>query len=141
MNRTILLCAVAGGISHLTFFIRQEHHLQAGLLLKIYVSVGCMIWLSAMYLNGAKAGQAATASFTMLISYCKGLSASFITYRLYFHRLKGFSGPLGARTSKLWHVWQVLDGKQYLLLDKLRREYGNFVRTGKRSGTGDMFVR
>lgn len=52
-------------------------------------------------------------------------------YRLFFHPLRRFPGPVLARVSKLWHVFHCINSRNYLLLDKLHLQYGEFVRTGE----------
>ena len=138
MFQLILLCTSIGVASHLAFFIRREHHLQAGTLLRLYLLAAGITWLANMQLNEVTPWQAVVSSTNMVLSYCLGLFASMVIYRLCFHRLHSFPGPIGARLSKLWHVWQVLDAKQYLILDDLHKKYGDFVRTGKLSIQGRL---
>lgn len=51
-------------------------------------------------------------------------------YRKVFHRLSHFPGPWLAGATKLWHAWQCRTGRNYLLIEKLRGQYGPFIRTG-----------
>ncbi len=74
--------------------------------------------------------QAFKGSFFLFASYATALLTSMTTYRVFFHRLRHSPGPPLAAVSKLYHVAQVLGSKQYLFLDKLREQYGHYVRTG-----------
>lgn len=65
-----------------------------------------------------------------IISYCSGLFGSIVLYRLYFHRLRSFTGPRAAAASKLWHVWKCRGGQNYLVIEDLHRKYGPIIRTG-----------
>ncbi|OOF94575.1 hypothetical protein ASPCADRAFT_26369, partial [Aspergillus carbonarius ITEM 5010] len=69
-------------------------------------------------------------SISVTTGYLVSLLSSITIYRAFFHPLRHFPGPFGARISKLWHVWQVRDSKNYRVLDNLHTQYGDFVRTG-----------
>lgn len=59
------------------------------------------------------------------------LVCSIVTYRLFFHRLRHFPGPLGARVSRIYTASIASRKIQYFKeVDKLHQEYGDFVRTG-----------
>ncbi|KAL9082807.1 MAG: hypothetical protein Q9165_008775 [Trypethelium subeluteriae] len=53
-----------------------------------------------------------------------------VTYRVAFHPARRFPGPFWARVTKLYHGSSVrrLDG--CFFLERLRQQYGDFVRTG-----------
>jgi tryprostatin B 6-hydroxylase len=62
-------------------------------------------------------------------SLLAGLFTSMITYRLFFHPLKSFAGPIGARVSAFWITKQnIPDMTFYRKLPKLHDQYGDFVR-------------
>ena len=128
--------AVAGLASHWLYFVRGEHHLHAPLLFYGYILVAISIYvyersqaggqLDSGYLPSGFASASA-----IIAAYAVSLFSSIITYRLFFHRLRGFPGPLSLRVSKLWHVYKTLDSKNHLYLEGLREQYGSFVRTGE----------
>ena len=70
-----------------------------------------------------------TASFNM------GLIISIMVYRLYFHPLRRFPGPLLAKVSMLYVVWTVhKSGVRYHeVLNGWHRLYGDVVRVGRHS--------
>ena len=55
-----------------------------------------------------------------------------IVYRLWFHRLAAFPGPSMVRVSKSWYVPRIVKSPNFLKIDKLRLDYGDFVCTGKK---------
>ncbi|KAF4630617.1 hypothetical protein G7Y89_g7519 [Cudoniella acicularis] len=120
--------AVAGLLSHNLLFIRGEHHLSA----PTYVRLGCLAFIS-FFLLRIKNGQelALLETITAVAAYFGMLFASMTLYRLTFHPLCSFPGPFMFRLSKLWHVFRVSPArKNYLILDQLHYQYGDFVRTG-----------
>lgn len=60
------------------------------------------------------------------------LALSTMVHRVFFHRLRHFPGPLGAKFSRFWNVRLIKrsDFKYHVELEKLRRTYGDFVLTG-----------
>ena len=66
-----------------------------------------------------------------LLHLC-GLFGSIFAYRLFFHPLRAFPGPSGARISKLWLLFQDIKSqyRTFLSFDELHRKYGKFVRIG-----------
>lgn len=64
--------------------------------------------------------------------FCAGLGASMTVYRLFFHRLRPFPGPWGAKLSRFYTVGVVKNSgiRYHLKLEELHRKYGDFVRTG-----------
>lgn len=59
------------------------------------------------------------------------LFCSIVIYRLFFHRLRHFPGPFGAKVSRFYTASIASKKIQYYKeVDKLHQEYGDFVRTG-----------
>ncbi|PWY84975.1 cytochrome P450 [Aspergillus heteromorphus CBS 117.55] len=121
MNNPLALTvgAVTGVVMHHGVFIHGEWHLQAPSILVGHVSVFAVLLLAST-----------RSSWLLIAGYLLSLFASITIYRLFFHPLRHFPGPLGARISKLWHVWQARKCKNFLVLDALHAQYGDFVRTG-----------
>jgi hypothetical protein len=85
--------------------------------------------VQAGVLNGGRRAAAnIIASLGAVHASC--LFSSMISYRVFFHSLNSFSGPLMARATKLWHVSKTLQARNYMLLQKMHEEYGEFARTG-----------
>ena len=69
----------------------------------------------------------------MLISVLVGLFSSILIYRTFFHPLRHFPGPFGARLSNAYQTW--LYCRSWRLdveVQKLHRVYGDVVRVGPR---------
>ena len=126
------LSAAAGILSHVGVFVRGEHHLQAPFLFRLYVFLAIALLLSQSAVLSYNMKEAAYTSTLLISSYAAAVFSSMTAYRVFFHRLRAFPGPPLAKVSKLWHMSKVLDAKQYLFLDDLRMEYGDYVRTGTR---------
>lgn len=121
-----LIFLAAGGFlgvaAHLGVFIRGEWHVQAPQL-----AVGHAWVLFCVALSRSDGLVMAS------VAYLVCLFTSIVFYRVsQVHRLTaaGFPGPLAARVTKLWHVWECLSSKNHELLDRLHQDYGDFVRTG-----------
>lgn len=65
-----------------------------------------------------------------------GAFISIVTYRLFFHRLRVFPGPVGAGISKFWAMKQAAkDIKWNVKVQEMHKVYGDFVRIGELSTT------
>lgn len=66
------------------------------------------------------------------VSFNSGLIVSIAIYRLLFHRLRNFPGPLGAKLSRFYTVSIVSKNVQYYKeVAKMHQTYGDFIRTGQ----------
>ncbi|PVH98329.1 putative cytochrome P450 [Periconia macrospinosa] len=129
-----LPCAFAlGPLIHAAFLKNFE--------LDIYIphmfGVGMFSLIGLTYFYITHAGLTVLASIARVASeascFSLGIFTSMIIYRLFFHRLRRFPGPLPARVTRFYALH--LSGKnvQYQVeLEKLRDQYGDFVRTGPR---------
>ncbi|KAH7073023.1 cytochrome P450 monooxygenase-like protein [Paraphoma chrysanthemicola] len=129
-----LICLYGAGtgvLSHVAYFIRGEHHLQAPSLLITTITAPLLAITTQLLFTDIGFTAALVRSFAALGSFLGALCVSIVTYRLFFHPLRHFPGPFGAKITKFWHVKQVFPKIQnHRLLDSLRKEYGDFVRTG-----------
>ena len=124
-----VFAAVIGVLSHLCFYRHGEHHMQAPVLFWLHVGAFIGLFYSKFLYKDASQGSFDTIS--IFATYLCALSGSIVTYRKFFHRLRKFPGPAMASVSKLWHTVQCYNGQNHLLLDKLHKQYGDFVRTGE----------
>jgi hypothetical protein len=61
--------------------------------------------------------------------YLGTLASSIVLYRNSpFHPLASFPGPFWARTTQIWFFWQNYKGTPRLALERVHRQYGDFVR-------------
>src|ERR1700709_1641128 len=103
LQKICIHSAVVGIVSHLGYFIRGEHHLESVRLfrLSILFPVVLVVVLWTTYdISPTEAAKVAGAMFT---SYLLALWTSMTIYRLIFHRLRSFPGPVLAKISKLSH--------------------------------------
>ena len=129
MMSVAFIMAMAGVASHLGYFIYGEHHMQAPMIAGAGTITYTAIFLFLFYQTNLKI--AILESSSLFGSYVIALHASMMIYRVFFHRLRNFPGPSLAKISKLWHVAQLRESKNHLVLEDLRRTYGDFVRTGE----------
>ena len=64
------------------------------------------------------------------VTYLTALSASIAIYRVFFHRLRQFPGPMGAKITKLYGVYMSRDSRYIDGLHALHQKYGDIVRIG-----------
>jgi tryprostatin B 6-hydroxylase len=124
--------AAAGALSHWTYFMHGEHHVQAPTLVRLALLIPVLALISAWQFTDLWLLQAAKYTALAVISYFTALWTSIIVYRVLFHRLRSFPGPFMFSVSKLWHVYKLAPSSDnYVQLDELHKKYGDFVRTGK----------
>lgn len=100
------------------------------LVLPILATAG-FIYLILAYFHGPLEATILTSSFWCTL----GIYVS--AYRVFFHPLRAYPGPLGARLSKWYTVKKVIDTKWHWhrVQQGLQKEYGDYVRTGPRELT------
>ena len=130
VNLLAIIAAVTGLVSHLTYFIHGEHHMNAPILGRLYLGVFIMIYILELLVRDCSYSTAMKNASIVLGSYTIVLFGSITIYRIHFHQLRSFPGPYGAKLSKLWHSWKTRHSTNYLLLEELHQKYGTFVRTG-----------
>ena len=87
--------------------------------------------ISANYIYGsASFGESCRDVSMLLASFLGGLYSSLLIYRLFFHPLRKFKGPIGAKISSLWFPLQLKDSDCHWKLQKYHERYGTFVRIG-----------
>ena len=126
----LVAAGAAGALSHNVAFIHGEWHLHATKVLKLHaLAFTVLLLLEATYSkNSWLAALAISSQLFGMYTLC--LLGSISIYRVCFHRLRSFPGPVFASVSKFWHVAHCLDSKGHLLLERLQQQYGDFVRIG-----------
>lgn len=124
------LGALFGVTSHLTFFKRDEHHLNAPLyfLLTLISPMALFLWFSLVMNYGTH--MALSVAGFALSGYFTALSTSIVVYRVFLHRLHGFPGPPLAKVTKFYHAYQCLRQNNFNYLAALHAQYGAIVRIG-----------
>lgn len=130
-SKLLAVTAVSGVTSHIVFFVHGELDRAApqilfGLLLAPASILAIFISLGIPLL------EASATTATIWTSFLSGLAISILTYRLFFHPLRKFPGPVLARTTKWWGALKTAGTLQnhYLVRD-LHQKYGDFVRIGE----------
>lgn len=123
------LAAVNGLLSHWLFFIHGERDGQPLRIILGYVNLEVLLWL---YLLRTFSFSKTHAIYEIAIngSYFGALFLSIVVYRLAFHRLRRFPGPLGGKITKGYALWLARDVKFVNEICKLHDQYGDIVRTG-----------
>ena len=129
-HEKLWIAATGGVVSHLCVFIWGEWHLYTPFLFLLYSSLSVIVVLAELFNAHEDAAGASATALMILLTYAISLFTSMIIYRVFFHPLRKFPGPLLGRISKLWHTYHSWDGKNYLFLDEMHRKYGSIVRTG-----------
>ncbi len=125
-----ILAASLGVSSHLGYFIRGEHHMHS-LRLFILLLTGPVI-LFVVILGIDETGSLTAVvreTATVVVSYLGSLTASILIYRVFFHPLRNYPGPISAKLTKLSHVLRLSrKSDNYLQVDRLHKVYGDIVR-------------
>lgn len=121
----------AGIASHLLYFMRGEHHMNAPIIVCIYTMLSVLYFIAELNVPAHGLKQATIHSTIIVGGYVFHLFLSMTVYRVFFHRLHPFPGPLMATITKFWHVKKSLKSQNHLLMNQLHAEYGDFVRTGE----------
>ncbi|GME44406.1 putative benzoate 4-monooxygenase cytochrome p450 [Neofusicoccum parvum] len=121
--------ALAGVSLHLTVFIRGEWEKRIPLLATLQVVGPAVVLASLAAFHGLTLSCAALKTALLTAGFHVGLFGSMAIYRLFFHSLRQFPGPVGAKLTTLWSIKaSIPDFKQYLEIQRLHEELGDFVR-------------
>ncbi|KAF1950067.1 cytochrome P450 [Byssothecium circinans] len=119
-----------GVLSHLVYFRHGEHHLYSLLYLNIALLSPCVV-LVALRVFGAYGPETLGHVLRLQLLYVSSIWISMLFYRSSrFHRLSQFPGPLLWRLTKFTQSLTNLNSVGMKNLDRLHREYGEYVRTG-----------
>ena len=137
---TVLAPIVAfavGVASHLYYFRRFEHHLEAPIyfcfLVGALVLAPLRVELKPSTTNLDIYYAPSLPRYALIAAYLGGVYLSLLFYRLVCHPLKEFPGPLLARISDLWYSSQLANADAPQQLLKLHNKYGKFLRIGSSS--------
>lgn len=139
---TTLVGVVLGFTSHVGYFIRDEHHMSGPRIIAIaFASPIILLSLLVRYAAVDSYYEAGLITTAAIGSYITSLLSSIVIYRLLFHPLRKFPGPLYLRVTKWNHtLLLIFKGVQnYRRLDEWHTKYGDIVRyvNGVRSFSKD----
>ena len=124
--------AEAGIASHLFFFIDGEWGIYAPNVAAVFA--GLHVLLLSVLAWGFQLRLVEAISFLAKLStgYFGGLLGSIAVYRLFFHRLKSFPGPLGCKISGFWSMKNTIVSRNkfrwHIKVQNFHKEHGDFVR-------------
>ncbi|PLB54730.1 cytochrome P450 [Aspergillus steynii IBT 23096] len=130
MQPSAVLCIVAGVLSHIAFFNKGEHHLYGMSYVQTFFAAVASGFIFLQYQQGLAWNTALATTLQHAVFYLVGVYSSLITYRLFFHPLRHFPGPIGARISNLWLPTQLPKHDAHRKLVALHKKYGPIVRVG-----------
>ena len=128
----IISAAAAGLITHWGYFVHGERDLQAANIARVHILAAVVLPYLKCQLEDLSAREAIRESFILDTAYAVALFTSIIFYRIFLSPLRNVPGPFAMRISKLVHVWTNMDLTlpNCKMLNDLRAEYGDVVRTG-----------
>ncbi|KAI1103518.1 putative benzoate 4-monooxygenase cytochrome P450 [Jackrogersella minutella] len=131
-SQAALVSTLLGVVFHLTILqIKNIEYSMYRILAAIPLTVFGLSVLCSR--NGFPLPDVFTRVSILVVSFSVGLFSSMIIYRLFFHRLKRFRGPLDLKTSRLFSALRASRKVQYgKVVAGLHDEYGDFIRTGPR---------
>ncbi|KAM0260623.1 hypothetical protein ACHAQJ_002686 [Trichoderma viride] len=130
-----LVAAALGVAIHLLYFKRGEHHLDGHCyVLAVAASFLAVTVLSRSFVVADKPGTDWTSAISLSSKvhgcFLVGLYSSLVTYRLLFHPLNKFPGPIGARISTFWLCYHLRGLDAWRKVAELHDQYGPYVRIG-----------
>lgn len=132
-----MLPMAMGVTVHLALFIHGEWHLYAPSIVIAHTSMTALFTALILFGSGSGVKHALAITVQTLLCYLLALFTSIGVYRVFFHRLRKFPGPLLARITKIWHMVHCLDSRNHLVLEKVYKKYGPIVRTGEKTPGGN----
>ncbi|KAF2146894.1 uncharacterized protein K452DRAFT_242083 [Aplosporella prunicola CBS 121167] len=125
----LIYAAVAGVTSHMGLFVHGEWERYAERLAMTALFGPPVLLAGLAFIQGLSMFWALIITIEMTTGFYVGLYGSMAIYRLFFHSLRSFPGPVRARLTSFWSMREsVQDFKWYLKVQKLHEEYGDFVR-------------
>lgn len=128
--------AIAGVFTHMLYFKKGEHHLYGIRYVELFLfSLVATATLNRSYLADADAvpqgwGEALAHSGKLHACYLGGIYAGLVVYRLFFHPLRHFPGPLDLKISALSLTYRVRHLDCHKRVQELHSQYGPFLRIG-----------
>jgi hypothetical protein len=124
-----LLFASLGLFSHLGYFIYGEHHMQSVRILSAFALGPPTIFSLVLLIGDIPVFEAIKVTAVALTSFFLALTVSILSYRMWFHPLRHFPGPLLARLAKFTHSLRLLArSDNFAQTDQLHQKFGNIVR-------------
>lgn len=121
-----------GVVSHVSIFriLPVEEYLFG--ILSLALGAVLIICLAYLFVTGLSTPQVLTRVTLIVFSFNVGLVSSIGIYRLFFHRVRRFPGPVLSKLSRFYDAYLAGKDVQYNVeIEKLHETYGDFIRTGQ----------
>ncbi|KAF3043534.1 hypothetical protein E8E11_001967 [Didymella keratinophila] len=126
---TYVFAFSSGVCSHKLLFSKGEWDRHAPKILLAHILLSTTIFAAFTLVTDRTLAMCLLETSRVSSSFIGGLFTSLMAYRLLFHPLRSFPGPLAARVSSFWaFAKQWPDLKLYIKLRSIHSEYGDFVR-------------
>jgi cytochrome P450 family 628 len=132
----IAVAFASGCILHILCYRRGEWDLLALRILQAYAALPIIVsgLLHLAEIKGWQNNIRFSAASVLLLegAHIAGLLSSILCYRMIFHPLNRFPGPLRARVSNLYPTYLTTKNAHlYEEVEQLHHKYGDFVRLGQ----------
>ena len=129
---TYALAFSSGVCSHKLLFSKGEWDRHAPKILLAHILLSTIILATFTLVTDRTLAMCLLETFRVSSSFTGGFFTSLMVYRLLFHPLRSFPGPVAARASSFWaFAKQWPDLKFYVKLQCIHNKYGDFVRISK----------
>ncbi|KAH8645775.1 cytochrome P450 [Xylariales sp. PMI_506] len=125
-----IAAAIIGVSSHLLYWIRGYHDVRATTILRAHLALYAALAAASVTATHSSITVGIVQATSLSLTYLVALFLSMTTYRLFFHRLSRFPGPLAAKVTKFYGPWLSRNAQLYEEHFDLVKKYGDFVRTG-----------
>jgi hypothetical protein len=125
--------AFASGVcSHKLVFSKGEWDRHAPKILLAHILLSTIIFVAFTLATDRTLAMCLLETFGVSSSFTGGFFTSLMAYRILFHPLRSFPGPVAAGASSFWaFAKQWPDLKFYVKLQSIHNKYGDFVRISK----------
>lgn len=132
---TLLITAIAAGACFHNIVRNREFDRYPFSLLLVVIASHVVLTIILHYDSNndiVTLWQAQKLAFGLVSTVVVSLWTNILIYRAFFHPLRNFPGPFGARLSKFWSLGKVVESKVrwYQVVGELKEKYGDYVRTG-----------
>ncbi len=124
--------AVAGVTSHLFVFINGEWGIYAPNVAATYTGLHVLLLPALIWGLNISPSDGVALLASLSTGYFGGLFGSVAVYRLFFHRLRSFPGPIGCKITGFWSMKNTIISRNkfrwHVKVQNFHKEHGDFVR-------------
>lgn len=134
-NAQSFVAAITGLMAHMGYFVRGEHHLAAARIAGCHLGGLIVVTAAKYHLESLSLYDAIFQAVKLAGIYCGSLLASILIYREFLSPIRHIPGPVSFRLTKLSHFLKQYQYQNFEILEDLRHQYGDVVRTGMFNNT------